>query len=168
MSTGLRMPRGTLHLARSMRFDPRHRLSRPIPGEHVGEYLSAPESSTERAWERDRALDRPCPVPARDSGDVRQVKVKMTTRVAETRPNAPLLIRLVRHPYALDLGRAKKVAYLSQDANVAPRERVDWHGEVQAALADRPRLRSTSVEPRPMPFTIRPSTWTLLPDADPA
>lgn len=162
------MPRGTLHLARSMRFDPRHRLSRPIPGEHVGEYLSAPESSTERAWERDRALDRPCPVPARDSGDVRQVKVKMTTRVAETRPNAPLLIRLVRHPYALDLGRAKKVAYLSQDANVAPRERVDWHGEVQAALADRPRLRSTSVEPRPMPFTIRPSTWTLLPDADPA
>lgn len=151
-----------------MRFDPRHRLSRPIPGEHVGEYLSDSGSSTERAWERDRPLERPCPVPARDSGDVRQVKVKMTTRVAEARPNAPLLIRLVRHPYALDLGRAKKVAYRGQDASTAPRERMDWHGEVRAALADRPRLRSTSVEPRPMPFTIRPSTWTLLPDPHPA
>lgn len=149
-----------------MRFDPRHRLNRPIPGEHVGEYLTEAGSGMERRWERDRPLERPCPVPARDRADLRQTKVKMTTRLAEARPNAPLLIRLVRHPYALELGRAKKVAYRGEDGGASPRARADWHGEVRAALVDRPKLQVTSLEPRPMPFTIRPSSWNLLPDVE--
>lgn len=115
-------------------------------------------------WERDRPLDRPCPVPARDAAELRTVTVRMVTRLAEARPNAPLLIRLVRHPYALPVGRGKRVAYRGEEAPSHEAGRMDWHGEVRAALADRERMRSTSaVEARPLPFTIRPSLWTLMP-----
>lgn len=146
-----------------MRFDPLHRLTRPIPGEHVGEFLSAPGSGMEQKWERDRPLDRPSPVPARDAATGREARVKMITRTAEVRPNAPLLIRLVRHPYALSTGRGKRVAY--REAAAAPNEaRVDWHAEIRASIADRQRPDGPVVEPRPLPFTVRPSSWQLLPD----
>ncbi len=115
--------------------------------------------------ERDRPLDRPSPVPARDSKELRSPTVRMTTRTAEPKPNAPLLIRLVRHPYALDLARGKKVNYRGEDATPGVRAaRVDWHGDVRAALAERRIVRSTSaVESRPLPFTVRPSRWDLIP-----
>lgn len=121
-----------------------------------------------RRWERDRPLERPCPVPPRDAAELRTTRVRMTGRVATTGPNAPLLIRLVRHPYALDVVRPKKVVYRGENAETGPRasthSRVDWHAEFRAALAERERMRSTSgVELRPLPFTIRPSLWQLLP-----
>lgn len=147
-----------------MRFDPLHRLTRPIPGEHVGEFLSAPGSGMEQMWERDRPLERPSPVPARDAAALREARVKMITRTAEVRPNAPLLIRLVRHPYALPPGRGKRVTYRESQAAAEPR--ADWHAEVRAAIADRQRTAGSTVEPRPVPFTVRPSAWAVLPDLD--
>lgn len=121
-----------------------------------------------RRWERDRPLERPSPVPPRDTAELRTTSVRMNAHVAEPKPNAPLLIRLVRHPYALEVVRPKKVAYRGENGETGPRtsahSRVDWHAEVRAALAERERVRSTSgVELRPLPFTIRPSLWQLLP-----
>ena len=143
-----------------MSFDPLRRLTRAIPGEH----LVAEGAGMTGCWERDRPLDRPCPVPARDAAELRTTTVRMVTRLAEARPNAPLLIRLVRHPYALAVGRGKRVAYRGEGATEETVTRVDWHAEVRAALADRERVRSTSaVEARPLPFTLRPSQWTLMP-----
>lgn len=142
---------------------PCDRLTRPIPGEGIG----TESAGTARRWERDRPAERPSPIPARDQAPLRSVSVKMTTRVGSPSPNAPLLIRLVRHPYALDLGRGKRVAYRGDDAGTAlsAGDRPDWHGEVRAALAERVRVRSTSgVESRPLPFAIRPSLWQLLPE----
>ncbi len=143
-----------------MAFDPLLRLKRAFPGEHLDD-----ESEGMTAlWERDKPLERPSPVPARDEGELRTTKVRMVTRLAQAKPNAPLLIRLVRHPYALPTGRGKRVSYRGEDAAEQGKTRVDWHAEVRAALADRERVRSTSaVEDRPLPFTIRPSQWTLLP-----
>ena len=143
-----------------MAFDPLLRLKRAFPGEHLDD-----ESEGMTAlWERDKPLDRPSPVPPRDEAELRTTKVRMVTRLAEAKPNAPLLIRLVRHPYALPTGRGKRVAYRGDEAAEPANTRVDWHAEVRAALADRERVRSTSaVEDRPLPFTIRPSQWTLLP-----
>ncbi len=87
----------------------------------------------------------------------------MTTRLGEPKPNAPLLIRLVRHPYALDLARGKRVSY-REAGPVRTGDHPDWHGELRAALAERARVRSTAgLEPRPVPFAIRPSVWGLLP-----
>ena len=57
--------------------------------------------------------------------------------VAEPRPNAPLLIRIVRTPYALSTTYGRRIAY---------------------------RAAPDAVGGRPTPFTIRPSRFVRLPD----
>jgi hypothetical protein len=110
---------------------------------------------------REEAEDRPDPVPPRDRRTVADAVRKETSRVAPCRPNAPLLIRIVRYPFRLDAGRPERRKYRDEGETF---ERVDWSAQVAAALADRERLRFTSAaRTRPLPFAVRPSTWTLLP-----
>lgn len=92
--------------------------------------------------------------------------VRGPARLADPRPNAPLLIRLVRHPYGLHPGRPVRGRYLPVEA---PVEVVDRREQIAAALAERGRVRSTSpVKGRPRPFAVRPTIWALLPpESDP-
>lgn len=103
----------------------------------------------DRALPGDRVTPRVAPAPRR------------TGQLADPQPNAPLLIRLVRHPYGLLPSRPQRSRYLLADSEVEP---VDRKAEIAAALAERVRVRSTSpVKGRPRPFAVRPSTWVLLP-----
>lgn len=82
-------------------------------------------------------------------------------QLADPQPNAPLLVRLVRHPYGLHPSRPQRSRYVPEESVVEP---VDRKAEIAAALAERERVRSTCpVKGRPRPFTVRPSTWVLLP-----
>jgi hypothetical protein len=116
-----------------------------------------------RLFAREEAEQRPDPVPPRDRASVRVATRKDTTQVATCRPNAPLLIRIVRYPFALATAPGERRKYRDESEVFV---RVDWSAEVAAALAERSRLRFTSaVRSRPLPFAVRPSTWTLLPPA---
>lgn len=140
-----------------MPHDPTQRLRRPRPGDR----LIDEEARLDRLFARERAEVRRDPVPARDQAESRVVTMRATTRVATPRPNAPLLIRIVRYPFALAPARGTRTKYLDDAETFV---RVDWSAEVAAALADRERLRFTSAgRGRPMPFAVRPSTWILLP-----
>ncbi len=140
-----------------MAADPTLRLRRPIPGAR----LADDERGLGRLFAREESEARPDPVPPRDKAAVRMVVRKETTRVASCRPNAPLLIRIVRYPFRLDATRATRRKYMDEAEKF---ERVDWSAQVAAALAERERLRFTSAgRGRPLPFAVRPSTWSLLP-----
>lgn len=115
----------------------------------------------DRLFARERVEERSDPVPARDQAEARITTVRMTTRVATPRPNAPLLIRIVRYPFVLAPARGSRARYLEETEKFV---KIDWSSEVAAALAERERLRFTSAgRGRPRPFAVRPSTWTLLP-----
>lgn len=140
-----------------MATDPTLRLRRRTPGDR----LAPEERGLARLLARDEATARPDPVPPRDKQGVRSLVKRDTTHVASCRPNAPLLIRIVRYPFALTTSRGARQKYRDE---VEKFVRVDWSAEVAAALADRERLRFTSAgRGRPMPFTIRPSVWSILP-----
>lgn len=141
-----------------MRHDPRDRLRRRLPGDSVD-----PEAHVDaRLFAREEAEDRPDPVPARDKKELLTFTLRRTTHVADPRPNAPLLIRIVRHPYGLSPNRPQRTAWLERPE---PFVRVRVAEEIAAALAEREPLRFTSAagKSRPRPFAIRPSAWVLLP-----
>lgn len=140
-----------------MRFDPTRRLARPLPGAD----LPGEERALNYLFDREKTEGRPEVVPPRDQGPLRMTVRRSTTKVATCQPNAPLLIRIVRFPFALHPAPGSRLKYLEQWEKFS---RVDWSAEVAAALADRVRLRFTSADrARPSPFAVRPSTWTLLP-----
>lgn len=140
-----------------MATDPTLRLRRRRPGDR----LVDEEARLDRLFAREVAEVRRDPVPPRDQADARTISLRMTTRVATPRPNAPLLIRIVRYPFVLDPARGSRTRYLEETEKFV---KIDWSAEVAAALADRERLRFTSAgRGRPRPFAVRPSTWTLLP-----
>ena len=140
-----------------MAADPTLRLRRPIPGAR----LADDARGFERLFRREEKDARPDPVPARDRAALRMVVRKPTSHVASCRPNAPLLIRIVRYPFRLEIARGTRRKYKDE---VEKFQRVDWAAEVAAALADRERLRFTSgVRERPLPFAVRPSVWSILP-----
>src|SRR4051812_23606001 len=107
--------------------DPARRLGRRIPGER----LSAEGRGVQRMFAREEAESRPDPVPPRDRRSVAEATRKETTRVAPCRPNAPLLIRIVRYPFRLDTGRPERRKYRDEEETF---ERVDWSAQVAAAL----------------------------------
>lgn len=72
-------------------------------------------------------------VVVRDAAGVRE----RSAHVAEPRPNAPLLIRIVRTPYALSTSHGQRTAY---------------------------RAAPDGIGHRPTPFTLRPSRFVTLPD----
>ncbi|MEC7948927.1 MAG: hypothetical protein VX265_15265 [Myxococcota bacterium] len=79
--------------------DPRARLYRPIPGEP----LHALPTAADRAlgWDRERCV-RAVEIAAHKEPRARNVRPTHNTR--EPGAYAPKLIRLVRHPYALEAG----------------------------------------------------------------
>lgn len=136
--------------------DPTARLRRRFPGSRLPDETRG----LDRLFRREVPEERREPVPARDRAALKMVVRRDTTRTASCRPNAPLLIRIVRYPFRLDAGRGTRVKYLEEHENV---ERIDWQAIVAAALADRERLRFTSaVRERPLPFAVRPSAWAIL------
>lgn len=141
-----------------MRYDPRERLRRPLPGSRArGE-----SPTTTRLFAREAAEPRRELVPARDSTLLPSLTLRRTTRLASPTPNAPLLIRIVRRPYALQPGGRRRVRWL---AEAPPRlARVSAHEELVAARSDRERARfSVGAGERPRAFAVRPSAWVLLP-----
>lgn len=140
-----------------MATDPTLRLRRRQPGAD----LASEERGLARLLAREKSDTRPDPVPPRDKVSSRVPVLRDTTHVASCRPNAPLLIRIVRYPFALPTVRGTRQKYRDE---VEKFVRIDWSAEVAAALADRERLRFTSAgRGRPLPFTVRPSHWSLLP-----
>lgn len=140
-----------------MATDPTRRLRRRQPGDD----LASEDRGLARLFAREKSDARPEPVPPRDKAGSRALVQRDTTHVASCRPNAPLLIRIVRYPFALPTVRGARHKYRD---DVEKFIRVDWSAEVAAALADRERLRFTSaVRERPLPFTVRPSHWSVLP-----
>jgi hypothetical protein len=140
--------------------DPRDRLARRLPGDR----LAREGRGVGRLFAREEHGAPPDPVPARDQKPLLQLSLRKSTRLAEPRPNAPLLIRIVRHPFRLDGARPSRAAYISHPD---PEPRVRAAEQIAGALADRERVRFTSAgRGRPKPFAVRPSTWTLLPAFD--
>jgi len=142
-----------------MPFDPRHRLRRRMPGSML---RIDEDGGLSGIFARgDAPADRPDPVPPRDTRPLSGLVLRATVRVAVAGPNAPLLKRLVLHPYGLRPTGRTRTVYRPITSNDAP---VDRRAEIRAALADRTRVRFTSVgRARPRAFVVRPSSWTLLP-----
>lgn len=120
--------------------DPRHRLKRRFPGEDLGD----PGPIGRRLLERDRE-----PAPLRQvAGEVLHVPVwgpgRNNRKVADPRPNAPLLIRIVRYPYALKTERGRR--HTAFEAGVQKRE----------GLLDRPYILREAREARGEPVQGNP------------
>ncbi len=116
-------------------------------------------------WAREDAEPRRSPVKARDEKALPTLTLRKTRRLAEPRPNAPLLIRIVRRPYGLHPTGRKRVVILEPHT---PFQRVDARAERAAAQEDRTLTRfSLRNERRPSAFTVRPSQWVLLPPERP-
>lgn len=130
-----------------MRFDPRRRLDRPLPGARVTE---------ERALRLHLGEERPeraVPVPPRDQQALRTVTTRASRQRVNAGPNAPQLIRLIRHPYALATTRPARRVVIEPRAEIEGRpplghpmrEAVEARGtlassrDAVAALMDRPR-----------------------------
>ena len=146
-----------------MPFDPRDRLRRRLPGALL---RADDDGALEGILARgDAPAERPDPVPARDARPLPGLVLRTTRRVAVAGPNAPLLKRLVLHPYGLrPTGRTRSV----YRTDVTPEVPVDRRAEIQAALADRTRVRfNASGRSRPRAFAVRPSSWSLLPPGTP-
>lgn len=141
-----------------MASDPRDRLSRRLPGDDVDpdRYVS------ERLFAREAPDARKDPVPPRDKKELLSFTLRTSRRLADPTPNAPLLIRIVRHPYGYAPDRPRRTPYIQHPEAVA---RVSATVEIRGALADRQRMRSTTAagRERPRPFAVRPSVWILLP-----
>jgi len=91
------------------------------------------------------------------------VTVKRPRRVAEPSPNAPQLMRIVKHPYPLHPGKPSR--RLALRVKEEPVESVDRLALLREALEARRPVRSTSAaRGRPRPFALRPSRWIHLPD----
>lgn len=137
--------------------DPTARLRRRLPGARLGDEMRG----LARLFEREVEESRREIVPPRDQAALKVTTRRNTSHVASCRPNAPLLIRIVRTPFRLETSRGNRVKYLEKAEKF---ERLDWQSVVAAALADRERLRFTSaVRGRPLPFAVRPSSWSILP-----
>ncbi len=137
--------------------DPARRLQRRFPGERI----AREGRGIERLFAREAPDPRPAPVPSRDRTARAALTRRDTAQVAACRPNAPLLIRIVRYPFALSTTRGERRKYREDPPRL---ERLDWSAQVKEALADRLRLRFTSAaRGRPLPFVVRPSSWILVP-----
>ena len=141
-----------------MRHDPRERLRRPLMGGRVrGE-----TATTERLFARDAAEPRRDLVPARDTKLLPTLTLRRTTRLASPSPNAPLLIRIVRRPYALQPGGRRRVRWLPEAPPTFAR--VSVLEALAAARSERERPAfSAHAGKRPRAFAVRPSTWVVLP-----
>ncbi len=141
-----------------MSFDPRSRLTRRVPG------ASIEPAKVFRLNVDERRESRPDPIPARDQKELLNVRTRSPRRIAEAGPNAPQLIRLIRTPYAMEVTRGRRITLI--EAAPAAQARQPFGTQTQAALADWPSVGSPSpIQPRPRPFTVRPSAEDPIPPA---
>lgn len=141
-----------------MKSDPRIRLSRRVPG------ASIKPGSVLRLHVDEGREPRPDPVPARDQKELLDVRQRAPRRLAEVGPHAPQLIRLIRTPYAMEVARGRRVVLV--EASPAVQARQPFGTQTHAALEDWPTVGSPSpIQPRPRPFTVRPSADEPIPAA---
>ncbi len=139
-----------------MHFDPRTRLSRRVPG------ASVQPGGLLRLHVDEHREPRRDPIPARDQKALVEVRQRAPRRIAEAGPNAPQLIRLIRSPYALEVARGRRVVVNEPTPRAAAR--APFGSQTHAALEEWPRVGSASpVQPRPRPFTVRPSAAEPIP-----
>ncbi|GDX80760.1 hypothetical protein LBMAG42_25710 [Deltaproteobacteria bacterium] len=139
-----------------MRFDPRRRLDRRVPGAdvHPGEVFRLHLDEERGA--------RPDPVPARDTMTVRTAEVRPSRRLAQVGPYAPQLIRLIRTPYAMSGVRGQRQVVNAPAQSDEPRPK--FGDALRAAAADWPEVGSPSpVQARPRAFAVRPLSPEPLP-----
>ncbi|RME25677.1 MAG: hypothetical protein D6798_08425 [Deltaproteobacteria bacterium] len=141
--------------------DPRLRLFRHVVGarlHQVPEMVWRIEERTE--WEDPQPL-----VPERDyslrTGDTRPFR-----KTAEPRPNAPQLIRLIQHPFALRPGRPVRDESKGRPARirVSDQQREPFGRALAGALEQgrRPRWPSATAVHPPHPRRERPSADAWL------
>lgn len=118
-----------------------------MPGERQHQ---VPELA-ERACARGDWEERPSPVPARER-KVRTGETRVNQRRVEPEPNAPQLIRLVQHPFALDTTRCQPDPERGRPQRVQVHEQVrePFGGIMRRALEDGRRL------PFPKPTDLHP------------
>ena len=141
---------------------PHERLDRHV----IGQGLGAVAPKTERLFERQQRSCGPV-IELPEPRSPREGKVRLARPKVEAGPNSPLLVRLIRHPYALD-----RVAFKHQAVpvrGVTQREiRRGYREELESALRA-PRLepwaRPTDCRFRCEP-RIRPSVADWLDTED--
>ncbi len=143
-----------------MRFDPRRRLDRPLPGARVTE---------ERRLRLHLGADRPepaDPVPPRDQKALRTAATRVSNKRVTAGPNAPQLIRLVRYPFALATTRPKRSTFLEPRPTTEPRAPLGH--PMREASAVRGTLASSresvaALMDRPRAFAPRTSSVAVVP-----
>jgi hypothetical protein len=156
-----------------MRYDPRRRLTRPLPGDAAGNAIMvAPEGASVDTgrllrlhYGGERELPQE-PVPARDQAELFSVTPRPTTRLATAGPNAPQLMRLIRHPYRHEPGRFGRTRIHEEragsGANSSARPSVGH--PMREAGNERGEMTTGSPDfGRPRPFAVRPSAPSPLP-----
>ncbi|MBM4392942.1 MAG: hypothetical protein FJ090_17590 [Deltaproteobacteria bacterium] len=144
-----------------MRFDPRRRLDRPLPGARITE-----ERTLRIHVSESRPLP-PCPVPARDEKELSKLDTRPSRKKVEAGPNAPQLIRLVRYPFALSTVRPTRQLVL--DARPTAEARAPLGHPMREAVAERDEVRSTRAASsraqlgRPRAFAPRTSALIVVP-----
>lgn len=140
------------------------RLSRPVPD--LAWWDS--REPARRVADRDRPLPEPRPIPGdalcAHPDTIRELKLKTPARPA---PNAPLLMRVVRTPFALDPGKVARLRLVEPYGSTGSAARRPWEPEpreelvrpglawreAMASIGERP-MRSITHRPerRPRPF----------------
>ncbi len=133
--------------------DPTFRLNRLI----LGESMLVPREIV-RKTERLEVV-KPRKVQLREPRDMREHSIRNSRNIVEAGPNAPKLIRLIRHPYAEEVTRPQRGEPWRQplEARVAPDP---FGADVRAAMQDgqRPRWPRATREENGMPQRPRVSS----------
>ncbi|MBM4366086.1 MAG: hypothetical protein FJ102_07710 [Deltaproteobacteria bacterium] len=148
-----------------MRFDPRRRLDRPLPGARIT------EERTLRIHVSENRPSPPCPVPARDEKELSKIDTRPSRKRVEAGPNAPQLIRLVRYPFALATVRPRRQVVLEarRSAEARAEARAPLGHPMREAVAEREEVRSTRAASsraelgRPRAFAPRTSALVVVP-----
>jgi hypothetical protein len=146
---------------------PWDRLHRPSPGQR----LSEPRDLEAQLWSRDREFREPHRVLSEGKA-LPERKVRNTRNTVEARPNAPLLKRIMRSPFALVPERQKRQTF----RGVVPwadlhRERLVSFGTLLAEAHPRVEFNSpiaTLAADRRIQRDVRPGIQSWLASGHPA
>jgi hypothetical protein len=142
--------------------DPRHRLYRPIPGERFHVLSTVVVGAF--AWDVERCTRLPHQTEHKEPRDV---KLRASRRQQLPTAYSPKMIRLVRHPFSLPVGRFQR-RDAGERARPEARVRVSFTETVAAARAVDRRIafpKPTDVHPR-REARPRPSASAYLAGVD--
>lgn len=140
---------------------PRHRakyrLARSSPGETTAPVRPLVERLETRGDWAGREVE--LPIPQRDLVYERIPAALPGHKLADPSPNAPLLKRIVRHPYALEPAGSKRIDLIAPELTAARKPGRPRRDALDVVFADRrqARARPTAQAPalperRPLPF----------------